>query len=276
LKKPTEKQIEAFVRHPEQLTESEASRIKKHLKSDEELRLIAEWFSHFYEKMDEYISNTKKAALEKRRIPSEIDLKPIPNVKKNGRRVFVLAAQTETTELSSGIEQIRTFASKKYGTLVRILNLQSRNKTKIDVISDHLGDDDIVILTIPGQDLNLVTGPGGRLEVSSDELSAKDVQTWETCKLNLPVLKSKVNRKSSKRDGYLMAQSGAGVKSVELKQGSDHVYIYPDQTPPDSEPVCMVLAEADKIPSLWHLKDGRVSVPKEKFQNRKISLFFYN
>lgn len=276
MKKPTEKQIEAFIRHPEQLTESEVRRIKNHLKSDEELRLIAEWFSHFYEKMDEYISNTKKAALEKRRIPSEIDLKPIPNVKKNGRRVFVLAAQTEITEPSSGVEQIRTFASKKYGTLVRILNLQSRNKTKIDVISDHLDDDDIVILTIPGQDLNLVTGPGGRLEVSSDELSAKDVQTWKTCKLNLPVLKSKVNRKSSKRDGYLIAQSAAGVKSVELKQDSDHVYIYPDQIPPDTEPVCMVLAEADKIPSLWLLKDGKVSVPKEKFQNRKISLFFYN
>lgn len=277
MKKPTEKQLETFVRHPDKLSESEFSRILKYLKSDEELRLIAEWFSHFYDTLDEYISEAKKAANEKRWVPSTIKLEPLSVTKKNGRRIFVLAAQTETADASNGIEQIRTFASKKYGTLIRILRLRSKQTTKIDVISDHIEEDDIVILSVPGTDIHLITQPGGKLEISSGQISGEEIKEWESCTVNLPVLKTKVNRRSSIRNGYLFAKSSsADTKSVEILQGTENVQIYPDQTDTNANPRYMVLSEEGKLSSLWNLKDGKVSIPKEKFHNREVSLFFFN
>lgn len=277
MKKPTEKQIELFVRYPEQLTESEAGRIRNHLKSDEELRLIAEWFSLFYEKLDEYISGKREAAAEKSLIPSSIELKPLSAAKKNGRRIFVLAAQTETADISSGVEQIRTFASRKYSTLIRILSLKSKASTKIDVISDYIDEDDIVMLSVPESEVNLVTQPGGKIEISSDQLSVEEIKKWNSCRVNLPILKSRVNRRSSSRNGYLFAKSPSErPKSIEIIQGTEHVEIYPDQTEKNTEPRYMVLYETDELPTLWKLRDSKVIIPKEKFQNREVSLFFYN
>lgn len=277
MKKPSEKQIETFVRHPDELSEDEVTWIKSFITSNEEFRLLAEWFSRFYDTLDDYISDTKKAADQKKRFPFSIELKPLPVAKKNGRRIFVLAAQTDAMETSTAIEQIRTFASKKHGTLIRILSLKSNNKTKIDVISDHIGEDDIVMLSVPGSDVQLVTQPGGKIEISSDQLSDSEIKKWDSCRVNLPVLKSKVNRDSSKRDGYLLAKStSSDAKSIEILQGTENIEIYPDATDKYIQPKFLVLAEGDELPSLWKLKDGKATVPKERFYNRNVSLFFYN
>lgn len=277
LKKPSEKQIETFVRHPDELSNSELTRIKTFLKSDEELRLLAEWFSRFYDTLDEYISDTKKAAVDKGWVSSTLELKPLSATKKNGRRTFVLAAHTETANTPAGVEQIRTFASKKYGTLIRVLSLKSKKATKIDVISDHIQDDDIVILSVPGSEVHLVTQPGGKIEIPSDQISGDDIKNWVSCRVNLPVLKSKVNRDSSRRDGFLLAKSlSEGTKSIEIQQESENVEIYPDSTGKNIVPKYMVLAEEDKLPTLWELNNGKATIPKEKFQNKEVSLFFYN
>jgi len=274
LKKPTENQIENYIRNREGLADEEIRLIESSIRSNEESRLLAEWFNNFYQDLADYLSERKKSAV--RRIPSSFGLKPLQNEKKNVRRPFVLAAQAGSTHKVNEIEQIRTFASKKYGALIRILNIRSKNLTKIDVISDDIEHDDIVILTIPGTTLQLVTKPGGKISVPSDEISENDIKKWASCRINLPVLKSKVDQKSSSRDGYVMARGFDGVKSIEVHQGSDFVEIYPDQVEGDSIPSLLVVAEAGKLPTLWELIDGKVSLPKEKFQNRDLSLFFYN
>jgi len=53
LKNSAEVQIEKFVRFPEELPPGESARIKHALENDPELKLIADWFTAFYEVMDD-------------------------------------------------------------------------------------------------------------------------------------------------------------------------------------------------------------------------------
>ena len=130
MKKPSEKQIEQYVRYPEELSEKEKDWIETILKTDEELKLIAEWFRRFYVILDEVDLDDDQLYPNEKHHPSVIFLKPLKSAINNGRRNFILAAQTDGAETTNMIEQIRTFASKKYGTVVRVLNLKSRKTTK--------------------------------------------------------------------------------------------------------------------------------------------------
>lgn len=278
MNKPSEKQLEIFVINPGELSDEEFERVKHAIQHDEEFRLIADWLHRFYHTLNEYSESKGHSFIEKGQMPSVIDLEPLQSSNKNGRREFVLAAQTDGIETSNVIERIRTFASKEYGTLVRVLNLKSKNTTKIDVISDLIADDDIVILSSPGSDINLVTEPGGKIEVSSKEISEEDVKAWQSCRVKLPVLKSKANRTSSERNGYILAKSSSSseMKSIEIIQKEKYVEIYPDQTVKNNKPNYLVLSEPDETPTLWELKDGRATIPKSTFQNKDVSLFFYS
>ncbi|WP_340106286.1 hypothetical protein [Rhodohalobacter sp. 8-1] len=278
MKKPSDKQLETFVINPSELSDEEFDRVKHAIQHDEELRLIADWLRRFYHTLDKYVEGARQLFNEKKQRPSVMDLEPLQSTKKNGRRGFVLAAQTSGADSFNTIEQIRTFASKKYGTLIRVLNLKSRNTTKIDVISDFITDDDIVILMASGPDISLVTEPGGKMEISSEEISHEDIKKWSSCRVKLPVLKSKADRASTERNGYLLAKSpsSAGIKSIEIIQKENHIEICPDQTEENKILNQLVVFETGKVPSLWELKNGRAIVPKTKFQNKDVSLFFYS
>lgn len=274
MKQPTEYQIENYIRNRDSLTGEEIRLIESALNTNEETRLLAEWFTQFYKGLAQHLSEGKNKADSQ--VPSSFHLKPLQAEKKNGRRSFVLAAQAGSSQQVNEIEQIRTFASKKYGTLIRVLNLRSKNLTKIDVISDEVENDDIVILSVPGTAHQLITEPGGKISIPSDEISGNEIKKWPSCKINLPVLKSKVGLNTSNRDGYIIAKAAEGVKSIEVHQRNDFVEIYPGQVQDETIPSLLVIAEADKLPTLWELIDGKALIPKDKFQNRDLSLFFYN
>ena len=162
--------------------------------------------------------------------------------------------------------------------MVRVLNLKSRKTTKIDVISDLIADDEIVILSASGSNVNLVTEPGGKIEISSSEISKNDVKGWESCRVRLPVLKSKADRASSERDGYLLAKSPSSdqLKSIEIIQKETNVEIYPDQTQKKNDLNYLVLSEKGQESTLWELKNGKAIVPNPHFRSKDVTLFFYS
>ena len=273
MKKPTEEHIETFVRNPEQLSAEEAGRIEQSINENRELGRIANWFRSYYQKLDQFLEESKKIVSGNREFVSSFELRPLVKKKGNGNRIFVLAAQTDSVKAPGLIKQVRTFVSEEYGALIRILDIKQRSAIRIDVISDQVAEDDVVIVTVPGMDTRIITRPGGKAEIPSEKLSGADVDRWESCVINLPVLKSKINRESSARDGFIISKTPFGTKSLEILQSGTGVEIHPDA---ESSPETMVLHETGEQPSVWKVVDGKVTVPKSRIHNRELSVFFFN
>lgn len=273
MNKPSKEHIETFVRNPDQLPAEEARWIEQSINENEELGRIANWFRSYYQKLDQFLEESKKIVSENRDFVSSFELRPLAKKKGNGNRNLVLAAQTEAVKAPGLIKQVRTFVSEEYGALIRILDIKQRSAIRIDVISDQVAEDDVVIVTVPGMDTRIITRPGGKAEIPSEKLSCADVDRWESCVINLPVLKSKINRESSARDGFIIANTPFGTKSVEIVQSAEGVEIHPDA---ESSPETMVLYEIGEQPSVWKVVDDKVTVPKSRVHNRKLSVFFFN
>jgi hypothetical protein len=94
LNKPTEKEIETYIRFPEELENNEIVWIEKWIEQDKALKMLADWFVSFYDLADEL---SKPQSLQPSKL-NKIHLVPMPEYTVQKNRRFVLSAQTAARE----------------------------------------------------------------------------------------------------------------------------------------------------------------------------------
>lgn len=262
----SEKKIEIYVRYPERLTGDEVRYIEEILQADDELALLADWYSRFYSIADDPEGPTPEK-------PISIELEPAWYPETRNRNTFVLSAQTKRQK--RGIESVKTFVSERYRTLMRVLYDKEKKMTRIHVVSDYVDEKDIVLLYIPEEDLHLVSRPGGKLEVPEEQVDKKRVEDWSACRILLPVLRAQIRQRHTDGDRFIAADAGGETETIEIRQGEGTVEIICDMEEGLAKPEILLLrTEADA--TLWRIKNGRAEVPEEKFKNHDLSLFMYH
>jgi hypothetical protein len=264
---PTEKDIERYIRFPEQLSPEDIRRIENALEENEELSLLADWFSRYYQLVDDSVRKTTVR-------PPQIELTHMKMVESKQRTMFVLAAKSEGAKMES-IETVRTFVSDRYRTLMRVLYDKKRNLTRIHVISDHVGNQDVVLIYFPDDNLHLVSQPGGKAVVPEEQLGKDQVKTWSACRILLPLLRSKINRLDPEFCGYLPADSGGGISTIEVVQDENEVSIITGSEDGIPESGILLLYSKDES-TLWKISNNRATIPCDKVHNRELTFFFYN
>jgi len=270
----TEEHIEEYILHPERLSADKKKEIEKALQKNEDLEKFSEWFSEFYRIYNKLIRENEEKSNRIDDQPSFIELLPMKHTQNRERRLFVLAAQTSKVN-QYGIESVKTFVSDEYGTLMRVLNDKNRKLTRIHVLSERIGESDIIILNIPEENVHLVSKPGGKITVSSADLKKADVENWSSCKIILPIITSKIKPSTLNQDGFIAANSVRGTASVEILANEDTITLIPFSKNEEHKPLRLVI-HSNSGSTLWDLKNGKAEVPKNAFNEVESKLFFYN
>jgi len=234
LDKPFEHHIETYVRHPEQLSRQERNWIKHWINKDEELAHLYQWYREFYGQVDA-IENEKNKSTDK---PAIITVKPFENnvIRKNH---YVLAAET-TTASKSAYQSFRSFTSDDEQTLLRVLHNRDKQSIRLDIISEHLDKDDIVMIETSDTKKLLISEPGGTLELTESELSRQEITDWQRCNIHLPVLKIFLYK--DRKTGaitYSLNQNDPGHVDVDIDE--KQISIEFTDTDGDNIPVKMIL-----------------------------------
>ena len=159
LNKPTEKHIEQYVRYPSLLSQEEKSWIEEWIAKDRETGMLAEWFKEYYAGMD----TIESAKTKPESIPPVIQLTPFEN-RTNISGGFILAAQTPLSRKKSfGLKTLKTFVSKEHKTLIRILHDDDERQSKFFVLSEFIGDEDIVLMDVSEEQFFFCEPPGGHV-----------------------------------------------------------------------------------------------------------------
>ena len=186
--------------------------IKAWIEKDEELAMLASWYREYYLQVDAFERSREK---ESKSIPAVIELKAF----KNGNRVknnFVLAAQTSTASKTS-FHSFRSFVSGDERTILRVMHNRKKQSTRLQIISDFLDEDDIVMIEISDTKKLLISRPGGGLELPESELSKEDIIGWHGCNIRLPVLKVLLYRDDNTGSiNYSLSQKGSEAVDVEI------------------------------------------------------------
>jgi len=270
----TEEHIEEYILHPERLSADKKKEIEKSLQENEDLKKFSEWFSEFYRIYDKLIRENEEKSNSIDDQPSFIELMPMKHTQNRERRLFVLAAQTSKVN-QHGIESVKTFVSDEHGTLMRVLNDKNRKLTRIHVLSDKIGEKDIIILNIPENNVHLVSKPGGKIAMPSADLKKAEVENWSSCRIILPIITSKIKPSTLSQDGFIAAKSVRGTASVEILAEEDTITLIPFSKNEEHKPLRLVI-HSDSGSTLWDLKNGKAEVPKNVFNEVESKLFFYN
>jgi hypothetical protein len=266
--KPTEKEIETYIRFPEELENNEIVWIEKWIEKDLGLKMLADWFASFYELADE-LSKPKSSQLSKL---NKIPLVPMPEYRVYKSRRFVLSAQSAA--MLKGINPVHTFISEEHRTLMRVLDLKDKEATQIHILSDQVDSNDVVLLHFTEENLYLASQPGGKIEISYSKLSKEVVKDWASCTLLLPILRASISRENFYRNGFIGAKSESGIKSIKLTQAKDEVIVSVESGQDEDNPR-MLLLKRGNTTLLLKMYDGRVSIPRDKFRGRNLSMLFY-
>ena len=268
MKKPSEYHIELFVNSPEKLSRDERRWIQEWINKDDEVRLIADWYRQFFKQTEE-IKKNKESNIEK---PAVIYLKAIPNQLKNGNN-FILAAQTATAKSKN--KAIKTFVSEKHETLIRVIYDDKKTKIRFHAISQYLDDDDIVILSLEGDQSFYISKPGGVFEISDSVITKGKIADLDTCKIHLPLMKIDVFRDSN-------TGSITYFSSFTEKKGSSSILEITDreikidlESIPDKFKSERIILHSDGISSLWFIDENRCRIPLKKFKSTTSALYFY-
>jgi len=251
LGKPVEIHIETYVRHPEQLSRQERNWIKHWIEKDNELSLLYNWYRGFYGRVDA-INSEKSRRADK---PAVITLKPFENnvVKKNH---FVLAAETETAS-KSAFQSFRSFTSDDEQTLLRVLHNRDNQSIRLDIISEHLDEDDIVMIETSDTKKLLISEPGGKLELAESELSKQEITDWQQCHIHLPVLKIFLY-KDRETGAITYSLNHNESENVELVIGQNQIRITFSDTFSGKIPVKMILNTGDQ--SRYHPMEKSICI----------------
>lgn len=273
MRKPTEQQIEKYIRYPSELSDKEKKRIKKWIKQDQELQMLADWYNTFYQTIDQ-VNRDRKRFKDK---PTIIILKPIEkSAYSNG--CFILDAKapaSQETIKKTKLKTSQTFVSKEHKTLIRVLYDSSKSLSKLYIISDFVNEDDIVILDIGDEENNyLVSEPGGTFEIDEQEIPAEDITNWKTCEMHLPISKINVFRDNTTGDVNIDSfASDRQNEDIRIEQCEEVLQVSIDVS--DKPMPNMLIVHSGKKTTMWPVERGQSTVPLESLNATKSDLFFF-
>ncbi len=268
MKKPSEYHIELFVNSPEKLSRDERRWVHEWINNDEEVRLIADWYRQFYKQTEE-IKKNKESKVDK---PPVIHLKAIPNQLKNGNN-FILAAQTATAKSKN--KAIKTFVSEKHETLIRVIYDDKKTKIRFHAISQHLDDEDIVILNLEDDQSFYISKPGGVFEISDSVITKEKIADLDKCMIHLPLMKIDVFRDSNTgsitySSSFTEKKGSSSILEITDKEISIDIENIPDKIKSER-----IILHSDGMSSLWLIDENHCRIPLKKFKNSSSVLFFY-
>lgn len=269
---PSEKNIETYVLNRSSLTVKEQEWIQDWIQKDEEIRLLTEWFRVFYKKMG-LIESVKERP---KHLPSVIKLKPASHKSKYSRNVFVLAAQTPVTDRGKKtLKTIRTFVSEEHKTLLRILHNNSKNHSKLHVISEFLQDDDIVLIDVGDPKYTtLVSEPGGTFIICNQEFPESTIKRWQRCELHLPISKVRVYKDEDQATlNFDTTEANFEREELNLQKSGDKLQVS-FNCPIERTPDKMVINVGEKS-SMWPVDNGKCTIAVRELSDSVSSLFFY-
>lgn len=266
--KPVEHHIETYIRFPEQLSRQERHWIKHWIDKDEEIAFLYQWLREFYDQVDA-ISDEQNSGADK---PAIIALTPFEN-NQIGKYHFVLAAETETASKSS-LQSIRSFTSDDEQTLLRVLHNREKQSIRLDIISEHLGKDDIVMIETSEPKNMLISEPGGKLELTESKLSRQEIIDWQGCNIHLPVVKILLYKdKNTGAITYSVNQKNS--ENIELDIDQKQVKIEFSDSYAGKIPAKMILHSGDQ--SKYHpVENSTFSLPLKDISGNQSQIAFYH
>ena len=173
----SEKDIELYVRFPDELNKEKYFRIQSYLSSNKEAQEIADFYKEFYTNFDTIHR------------PVIFELKSrIVSVSSGGP--MILAAMSPEKQENRLVTKA-IFGSEEESTLVRVLEDNHSRKIQFHVLSRYLGEEDRALISFANSGLELVTEKGGRLKgIEQEKLS--DIN-WEDVMLLLRLPSSSCN-----------------------------------------------------------------------------------
>ncbi len=260
-----------YIRYRDKLTQSEIEWIEKSLSEHEELESLANWFSLLYKHVDRFkpVDHIRWSSR-----PRSIELLPMPIKERSGLNRFVLAAQSASPR-KSYIESLKTFASEKDETLLRILKMEEKGIARFHLLSEHLSDEEVALVYIPDERIYLVIHPGGKLDIPFNRLGNDVIKAWNRCSLMLPVFRSNLNFNTLSDKGYIVASSETGIMdTIDMSRSRSEVELeLPVYAEAETPKLLLVYSSAGV--TLWGIENGIVRIPEKYLANQQ-SLFFYS
>jgi hypothetical protein len=269
LRKPSIKEIERYILDPSSLFPARADEIHEWIKKDAEIRQLSEWLKTFNGSVSQ-IDQQKKVV---GKTPRLINLVPFKTKirQKNG---FVLAAQTPAVKKMSGLRTLKTFSSEAYKTLMRVLHDLDRKEYRLHVLSEYVGEEDIVIIDIPDANLSMISDKGGVFKLKEDQIEQDEIVNWKNCRLQLPLTKAEVYY--DHESGDLNVDTSAVnpdqlILSFQTGGGRLHVKA---EVKDDRNIEKMVIRTGD-YSSMVSVQDNFSDFPLDKLTESSATLFFY-
>jgi len=270
LNKLTEKHIELFIKDSSQFSIEERKWIERSIESNEELKILANWFKRFYEIKE--ISKTIQPTIFKK--PDTITLSPMKMALKP-KNSFILAAQSISASKKEQLKTVKTFISTQHKTLMRILQNEIRNETEVHFLSDFISDDDIVLLYITGENSYLVSDEGGFITIPRNKISKEEIIDWKQCKIHLPAFKLFVKKISSSEFKIESEQSFLESDDVSIEKIGNQYEVNLRFIESWIDPKMIVL-KSDKLKSLWFLNNGKAIIDEKYFTDTNFTIHLYN
>lgn len=273
MSKPTEKNIEQYIRFPSELSGEEKTWIEEWVKKDQEIRALAEWYKQYYKNVDQVEKDRGMFDAEK---PVNITLNPYNRPQKIASNVFVLAAQTPAVDRrKANLRTIRTFVSEEHKTLIRVLYDSGKNYSKLHVISEFVDEDDIVLIEVLDDEHTLmVSDLGGTFMIPDRKISQENIKDWNRCELHLPVSKIRVFK--DLKTGTLNFDSSSSMferEDLKLNVTEDELQIEVNSKAkiiPDK-----VVVYTDNQSKIWPVEMGSCSLAADMFTDSVSSLYFF-
>jgi hypothetical protein len=267
LNRLTEKDIETYVRFPERLSDEEKDRIASELAGDEESLLIADWFELFYSLTEKEVASASAGK------PACITMKPAVRTESYKNRRFVLAAKAG--EQTTGPVHVQTLQSDEHRSLMRILYSKDEDIYYLHTLSEHINEQDIILIRFQKDSGFRVSEPGGKLKLHLTGSDRDAMKSPEGCEIFLPLIVFRLRNKDINRSGYVAAKAGQDIVTIEITINGDEVTLIADTESVEVNLNRMVLYD-DQSVSLWDVENGKAVVPAGKFKSRETRLFFYN
>lgn len=270
--KPTEKQIETYVRFPSELTDAEKVWIRDAIRQNRELQLLADWYKTFYETVDQIDRDLIKTP------PPAfiITLSPLQR-SATSYSAFTLSADSPESSQSSRLKTLQTFASEEHKTLVIALEDKKKNRSQLHVISGYINEDDILLLKTGDQkEKILVSDPGGIFIIDEQDIPSSQIAEWPSFDLHLPVTSIKMfrdpNTGSVTFDTFANDRQNRSVH-LDVKDSSLHVHVTVDA--PDQPVPTKCLTRSGETTKLLPMTGGRCTIDLERLEEVRSDLFFF-
>lgn len=276
--KPTEKQIETYVRFPSELTDVEKVWIRNAMWRDPELKRLADWFREFYGTFDQIDRDLKKT-------PPPAFVITLTPLQKSAisKSAFILSAGSPESSQTSRQKTLQTFASEEHKTLVRVLKDGKRKRSDLHVISGYINKDDILLLKTGKKDQDekekekeriFVSGPGGIFHIDEQDIPSGQIAEWPSFDLHLPVVSIQVFRDlTSDSVNYDTFANDRQNRAIQFDVQDSSLCVTVDAS--DDPMPTMLVSRSGKTKELMPMTGGRCTLDMGEIEDVSSDLFFF-